>query len=316
MERGSCRRLRLERPLVDNTMHLGHSTWRHVKFVEMTTVFGVGGNSGNQLSWGFSSDVCKHCEHAGCLEAAPPDHRPHRVRLRLRAARRLQRLRLLRRRLPLRRHRSAARRWARVQVHVCYDRQKVGLEAGLRDGCPTESILFGDIDELRARAEATRRRPCTQRRRRCRARRSTGVERRRHSRDVHRARRSCCVQPSSRIRRCRPSICGTGGGPPRRRRSRLSPAPRWPSWRADDGHLLRRAAADPSGMDVGRTTVSSSAARRAVRRSSAASQNGVEPTEPLRAMRDGSRPRADRSRPRCSPRISDALNGSSTCCAC
>src|SRR4051812_29218818 len=56
----------------DNTMHLGHSTWRHVKFVEMTTVFGIGGNSGEQLSWGFSSDVCKHCEHAGCLEACRP----------------------------------------------------------------------------------------------------------------------------------------------------------------------------------------------------------------------------------------------------
>src|SRR4051812_50067762 len=55
----------------DNTMHLGHSTWRHVKFVEMTTAFGVGGNSGEQVSWEFSSDVCKHCEHAGCLEACP-----------------------------------------------------------------------------------------------------------------------------------------------------------------------------------------------------------------------------------------------------
>ena len=24
-----------------------------------------------QISWEFSSDVCKHCEHAGCLEACP-----------------------------------------------------------------------------------------------------------------------------------------------------------------------------------------------------------------------------------------------------
>jgi formate dehydrogenase iron-sulfur subunit len=55
----------------DNTLALGHSTWRHVKFVEMTTAFGIGGNAGDQISWSFSSDVCKHCENAGCLEACP-----------------------------------------------------------------------------------------------------------------------------------------------------------------------------------------------------------------------------------------------------
>jgi formate dehydrogenase iron-sulfur subunit len=138
----------------DNTMHLGHSTWRHVKFVEMTTVFGVGGNSGNQLSWAFSSDVCKHCEHAGCLEACPTgsivrtefgsvyvqpdvcngcgycvvgcpfgviDRRPDDGRA--------------------------------FKCTFCYDRQKVGLQPACATACPTESILFGDIDELRARAE-------------------------------------------------------------------------------------------------------------------------------------------------------------------
>jgi hypothetical protein len=51
----------------DNTLQLGHSTWRHVAFVEMDTAFGAGGNSGEQLSWSFVSDVCKHCAHAGCL---------------------------------------------------------------------------------------------------------------------------------------------------------------------------------------------------------------------------------------------------------
>ena len=38
-------------------------------------------------SWGFSSDVCKHCEVAGCLEACPTGaHRAHRIRRSLRAA--------------------------------------------------------------------------------------------------------------------------------------------------------------------------------------------------------------------------------------
>ena len=45
-------------------------TWRHVKFVEQAPIPGLGGNAA-QTSWTFSSDVCKHCEEAGCLEACP-----------------------------------------------------------------------------------------------------------------------------------------------------------------------------------------------------------------------------------------------------
>src|SRR6185312_15086810 len=55
----------------DNTEAVGHSTWRHVKFVEHPPEIGHGGNSPDVASWTFSSDVCKHCENAGCLEACP-----------------------------------------------------------------------------------------------------------------------------------------------------------------------------------------------------------------------------------------------------
>src|SRR5881275_2888945 len=55
----------------DNTLALGHSTWRHVKFVESTPQTGRGGNAPERMAWEFSSDVCKHCENAGCLEACP-----------------------------------------------------------------------------------------------------------------------------------------------------------------------------------------------------------------------------------------------------
>jgi len=139
----------------DNTMRLGHSSWRHVKFVEMTTAFGVGGNSGEQLSWGFSSDVCKHCEHAGCLEACPTgsivrtefggvyvqpdvcngcgycvvgcpfgviDRRPDDGRA--------------------------------FKCTFCYDRQKAGLQPACAQACPTGSILFGDLDALERAADA------------------------------------------------------------------------------------------------------------------------------------------------------------------
>ena len=130
----------------DNTVGLGHSTWRHVKFIERST---------NGLRWDFSSDVCKHCEHAGCLEACPTgsivrtefggvfiqpdvcngcghcivacpfgvvDRRPDDGRA--------------------------------FKCTFCYDRQKAGLQPACAAACPTQSIQFGEIDELRTRADA------------------------------------------------------------------------------------------------------------------------------------------------------------------
>src|SRR3954469_489263 len=56
----------------DNTGHLGYGSWRQVKFVENNPEPGKGGNApGAAPGWEFSSDVCKHCENAGCLEGCP-----------------------------------------------------------------------------------------------------------------------------------------------------------------------------------------------------------------------------------------------------
>ena len=38
----------------------------------------------------------------------------------------------------------------------CYDRQKAGLQPACATACPTESILFGEIDDLRERAANAR----------------------------------------------------------------------------------------------------------------------------------------------------------------
>jgi formate dehydrogenase iron-sulfur subunit len=138
----------------DNTTALGASTWRHVKFVEQPPVPGMGGNDPNVASWTFSSDVCKHCENAGCLEACPtgsivrtefggvfvqPDicngcgycvvACPFGV---------------------VERNEKDGRAF---KCTFCYDRQKVGLEPACAKACPTESILFGEIDELRQQAQ-------------------------------------------------------------------------------------------------------------------------------------------------------------------
>ena len=142
----------------DNTLSLGHSTWWHVKFVEHETSIGAGGNSPEQMTWQFSSDVCKHCEHAGCLEACPTgsiirtefggvyiqpdicngcgycvvtcpfgvvDRRPDDGRA--------------------------------FKCTFCYDRQKEGLTPACAKACPTQSIQFGDLDEMRQRADARQR---------------------------------------------------------------------------------------------------------------------------------------------------------------
>ena len=139
----------------DNTLALGHSTWRHVKFVEHEATIGIGGNRAEQVTWQFSSDVCKHCENAGCLEACPTgsivrtefgsvyiqpdicngcgycvvacpfgvvDRRPDDGRA--------------------------------FKCTFCYDRQLAGEQPACAKACPTQSILFGDLEELQKVADA------------------------------------------------------------------------------------------------------------------------------------------------------------------
>ena len=103
--------------------------------------------------------------HPRRLPRRVPDRRdlPYRVRHRRRAAGRLQRLRLLRPGLPVRRPQPAdapdparggkpdGRVW---KCTLCYDRTKDGLEPACAKACPTDSIQFGPLDELRERADA------------------------------------------------------------------------------------------------------------------------------------------------------------------
>jgi len=138
----------------DNTGAVGASTWRHVKFVENAPEPGFGGNAPELNSWSFSSDVCKHCENAGCLEACPtgaivrtefggvfvqPDvcngcgycvvSCPFGV---------------------VERRGDDGRAF---KCTFCYDRQKVGLVPACAKACPTESIKFGEIESLRSEAK-------------------------------------------------------------------------------------------------------------------------------------------------------------------
>src|SRR4051795_1356625 len=141
----------------DNTDSLGASTWRHVMFLEQPVRLGqqITGTE-DPFRWIFLSDVCKHCEDAGCLEACPtgsiirtevgsvfvqPDvcngcgycvvSCPFGV--------------IDRRPQPLPNAGGA------FKCTFCYDRQKSGLTPACAKVCPTESIVFGRLDDLRAR---------------------------------------------------------------------------------------------------------------------------------------------------------------------
>ncbi|MFI6509082.1 4Fe-4S dicluster domain-containing protein [Streptosporangium sp. NPDC050855] len=162
----------------DNTGSLGADTWRHVAFIEQpgrardgrepagpdgtgpngpngSASDGGGPNGGFEdiEGWLMSSDVCKHCTHAACLDVCPTGA-------------------LFRTEFETvvvqadvcngcgycvpacpygvidRRERDGRA----FKCTMCYDRQLGGLEPACAKACPTDSIQFGPLDELRARA--------------------------------------------------------------------------------------------------------------------------------------------------------------------
>ena len=155
----------------DNTEQLGPEAWRHVAFVEQRAPLRLEGDqaelNGDALRWLMSSDVCKHCTHAACLDVCPTGALfrtefstvvvqedvcngcgycvpacPFGV--------------LDRRELPTaeRPEPFAGKPDGRVwKCTLCYDRTKGGHEPACAHACPTDSIQFGPLDELRDRAQ-------------------------------------------------------------------------------------------------------------------------------------------------------------------
>jgi formate dehydrogenase iron-sulfur subunit len=176
----------------DNTGELGAGSWRHVAFIEQQVPVpgagpltigpdgqlvidpgadggaglggaGLGGagpggvaspGDGGATRWLMSSDVCKHCTHAACLDVCPtgalvrtefgtvivqPDvcngcaycvsACPFGV---------------------IDRREDDGRAW---KCTMCYDRLRGGLEPACAKACPTDSIQFGPLDELRVTAQ-------------------------------------------------------------------------------------------------------------------------------------------------------------------
>jgi formate dehydrogenase iron-sulfur subunit len=146
----------------DNTIDLGADTWRHVAFVEQNKPLQVGLDpdgglatlqEADNLRWLMASDVCKHCTHAACLDVCPTGALfrtefdtvvvqedicngcgycvpacPFGV---------------------LDKREEDGRVW---KCTLCYDRLKDDKEPACAQACPTNSIQFGELDELRERA--------------------------------------------------------------------------------------------------------------------------------------------------------------------
>jgi formate dehydrogenase iron-sulfur subunit len=158
----------------DNTSQLAGTTWRHVAFVEQPAPADA---PPTENRWLMMSDVCKHCTHPGCMEACPtgaivrnefdnvyiqPDicngcgycvpSCPFGVVDLIAHADYEQGRGFV---SDGRSHDDATQHTGGVagKCTLCYDRQKVGFIPACAKACPTESIQFGDIDELRERAK-------------------------------------------------------------------------------------------------------------------------------------------------------------------
>jgi formate dehydrogenase iron-sulfur subunit len=137
---------------LDNTGSLDGQTWRHVKFIdnvpdETLTI-------GDGKAFLLMSDVCKHCQHASCMDVCPTG-----------AIVRTEFDTVLIQESVCNGCRNciAACPYDVIEIDpehdvarkctLCYDRLQGGMEPACAKACPTESIQFGPLDELHRKAD-------------------------------------------------------------------------------------------------------------------------------------------------------------------
>jgi formate dehydrogenase iron-sulfur subunit len=133
----------------DNTGSFSDVNWRHVKFIEQPR------DGHERVAWLMMSDVCKHCVNAPCLEVCPTGailrtefdtvyiHEPacNGCRDCISAC-------------PFGVIHMSETRHVAQKCTFCYDRLKNNLAPACAQACPTQSILYGPLDQLRQKAQA------------------------------------------------------------------------------------------------------------------------------------------------------------------
>ncbi len=149
----------------DNTGELSATSWRHVKFVEQfpdgkappadrKVPLSVVSSPPAENRWLMMSDVCKHCVTAPCQQACPTGAIIHNefenVYIQSDICNGCSYCIAA---CPFGVITRASFDGHTHKCTLCYDRQKDGLVPACAKACPTESIQFGPIEELRQRAK-------------------------------------------------------------------------------------------------------------------------------------------------------------------
>lgn len=133
----------------DNTGELSATNWRHVRFIEQFSA------DRSEARWLFDSDSCKHCNDAGCLNACPTKAI---IRTDLGNV-------IVQQDICIGcKYCIAACPFGVIALNekagtvykctLCNDRIHNGLGTACAKACPTGSIRFGDVSELKDRADA------------------------------------------------------------------------------------------------------------------------------------------------------------------
>ncbi|MDA8099641.1 MAG: 4Fe-4S dicluster domain-containing protein [Nitrospiraceae bacterium] len=133
----------------DNTQNLSATDWRHVRFIEQFNA------DRSEARWLFASDSCKHCNNAGCLNACPVQAI---VRTDLGNVFVKQEVCIgCKYCIPACPYGVISFDQRTGTVHkctLCNDRIHNGLGTACAKACPTGSIAFGDVPDLKMRADA------------------------------------------------------------------------------------------------------------------------------------------------------------------
>ncbi len=129
----------------DNTGQLDQRNFRHVRFIEQPS-----SNPDKPIAWTMMSDVCKHCANASCLEVCPTNAI---VRTEFDTVYIQQDVcngcRNCISACPYSVIGFDSQSGTAKKCTFCYDRLQNNMMPACAKACPTQSIKFGPLDEMR-----------------------------------------------------------------------------------------------------------------------------------------------------------------------